>query len=561
MKPPRKSHRIDRLGILLICIAWVMQLARLFSAPGRIESAPFHSANDRSRWCTVASLVESGTYQIDDWIARKDAEGKRPWATIDMVRHRGWDGKDHAFSSKPPLLATLIAGVYWPLRQITGISLTNHPHYMARLILLFVQLIPLGIFWWITWKWMQEQLRSRWGLTIGLAFLLWGTFLSTFSISLNNHLPGAIAVAGSLMLLERSMRPSQPPIALWHAALLGALTAFGATCDLPALSWWAITAALLTWHFGGKSLAAYLFGGIPILAAFLATTWMAHGDLRPPYAHRGLGARIGTVEAPPVQPAPAGRQATEPQTEATGKPSENRDLASNQPSAPPNPPLDPLVQSLHQQGFQLSDRASLRRAERLGHWELHDAQTGWRFAVVPQGDRWDVHHWDDWYDYPGSYWLPENKRGVDRGEPSQWLYLWHTLLGHHGIFSLTPFWWLAIPGLWIAIRDRSNGSSRWLFVAIALVTLVCLIFYWTRPLVDRNYGGVSSGFRWAFWMIPLWMLPTWKALQAMSSSSILRGIIAASLMMSIFSASFPWNNPWVHPWIYQWWSYLGWITQ
>jgi hypothetical protein len=88
-----------------------------------------------------------------------------------------------------------------------------------------------------------------------------------------------------------------------------------------------------------------------------------------------------------------------------------------------------------------------------------------------------------------------------------------------------------------------------------------LIFYWTRPLVDRNYGGVSSGFRWAFWMIPLWMLPTWKALQAMSSSSILRGIIAASLMMSIFSASFPWNNPWVHPWIYQWWSYLGWITQ
>ncbi|MFN5949919.1 MAG: hypothetical protein ACK43N_15605, partial [Pirellulaceae bacterium] len=67
MNPPRKSHRLHRLGMLLICIAWVMQLARLFSAPGRIESAPFHSANDRSRWCTVASLVESGTYQIDHW--------------------------------------------------------------------------------------------------------------------------------------------------------------------------------------------------------------------------------------------------------------------------------------------------------------------------------------------------------------------------------------------------------------------------------------------------------------------------------------------------------------
>jgi hypothetical protein len=468
---------------------------------------------------------------------------------------------ENAYSSKPPLLATLIAGVDWPLRQITGISLTDHPHYMARLILLLVQLIPLGIFWSITWTWMQEQVRSRWGLAIGLAFLLWGTFLSTFSISLNNHLPGAISVAGSLILLERSMRPSQPPIALWRAALLGALAAFGSTCDLPALSWWAITAALLTWHFGGKTLVAYLVGGIPILAAFLATTWLAHGDLRPPYAHRGLGDRIGTLEAPLRQTTPEKSESPEQNSVASSKPSESGDPSSTLSTPPAKPPLDPLLQWLQQQGFQLSDRTSLRRAERLGHWELHDAQTSQRFAVVQKGDRWDLHQWDDWYDYPGSYWLPENKRGVDRGEPSRLFYLWHTLLGHHGILSLTPFWWLAIPGLWVAIRDPSNGSSRWLFVAIALVTLVCLIFYWTRPLVDRNYGGVSSGFRWAFWMIPLWMLPTWKSLQAMSKSSILRGIIAASLMASIFSASFPWTNPWVHPWIYQWWSYLGWIPQ
>jgi hypothetical protein len=561
MKRYRKSHRFHHLGMLLICIAWVLQLARLFSAPGRIESAPFHSANDRSRWCTVASLVEAGTYQIDQWIALKDADGKRPWATIDMVRHRGWDGKDHAYSSKPPLLATLIAGAYWPLRQITGISLTDHPHYMARLILLLVQLIPLGLFWSTTWKWMQEQVRSSWGLAIGLAFLLWGTFLSTFSISLNNHLPGAIAVGGSLILLERSMRPGQSPIALWQAALLGALTAFGSTCDLPALSWWAITAALLTWHFGGKTLAAYLVGGIPILATFLATTWLAHGDLRPPYAHRGLGDRIGTVEGLPLQSGLNKPHPAQEELNATTQQSETGDLSGIHPASTLKPPLDPLVQWLQQQGFQISDRASLRRAERLGHWELHDSPSGQRFAVVQQGDRWDLHQWDDWYDYPGSYWLPENKRGVDRGEASHLLYCWHTLLGHHGIFSLTPFWWLAIPGLWMAIRDRSSGPSRLLFVAIALVTLVCLTFYWTRPVVDRNYGGVSSGFRWAFWMIPLWMLPTWKSLEAMSKSFRLRSIITASLLLSIFSASFPWINPWVHPWIYQWWSYLGWIPQ
>ena len=29
------------------------------------------------------------------------------WDTIDMVKHRGWDGQGHLYSSKPPLLATI----------------------------------------------------------------------------------------------------------------------------------------------------------------------------------------------------------------------------------------------------------------------------------------------------------------------------------------------------------------------------------------------------------------------------------------------------------------------
>ena len=62
---------------------------------------PFLSANDRSRWMTIRSLVERGTYEIDAIV------GQPTWDTIDMVQHRGRDGKLHLYSSKPPLLATL----------------------------------------------------------------------------------------------------------------------------------------------------------------------------------------------------------------------------------------------------------------------------------------------------------------------------------------------------------------------------------------------------------------------------------------------------------------------
>ena len=69
---------------------------------------PFLSANDRSRWCTVRALVEpdmrveGAPYAIDKVIQDPN------WDTIDMVKHDG-----HLYSSKPPLMATLMAGIYW----------------------------------------------------------------------------------------------------------------------------------------------------------------------------------------------------------------------------------------------------------------------------------------------------------------------------------------------------------------------------------------------------------------------------------------------------------------
>ena len=39
------------------------------------------------------------------------------------------------------------------------------------------------------------------------------------------------------------------------------------------------------------------------------------------------------------------------------------------------------------------------------------------------------------------------------------------------------------------------------------MTLICLVFYiLLRPQEDRNYGGMTSGFRWMFWFAPLWLV-------------------------------------------------------
>ena len=177
---------------------------------------------------------------------------------------------------------------------------------------------------------------------------------------------------------------------------------------------------------------------------------------------------------------------------------------------------------------------------------------------------------DNWYDYEitlpngrvlESYW--RNPRGIDRGEPSAATYAWHALLGHHGIFSLTPAWLLTIPGLvCLASSRRRHGrhGQREIALAIALVSAVVIAFYLARPPLDRNYGGVSSGFRWVFWLAPLWVTAAVPAADALGKSRPGRGVALVLLGLSVVSVAYPTWNPWTQPWIQQWLIHAGWLT-
>ena len=113
--------------MLLVVITSGIMTARIVRLDSRDPKSPtpFLSANDRSRWATIRSLGDDGTYVIDDIIFDAKGNRVRGWHTIDLVRHRGADGEYHYYSSKPTLLTTLLAGEYWLIKQFTGATLAE----------------------------------------------------------------------------------------------------------------------------------------------------------------------------------------------------------------------------------------------------------------------------------------------------------------------------------------------------------------------------------------------------------------------------------------------------
>jgi hypothetical protein len=170
---------------------------------------------------------------------------------------------------------------------------------------------------------------------------------------------------------------------------------------------------------------------------------------------------------------------------------------------------------------------------------------------------------DNWYEYTyvrdgrerQSYWMDPS--GIDRGEPSRAWYTMNVLVGHHGIFSLTSVWLLSVAGLvgWLFSRDNER---RDLALLIGSVSVVCLVFYLMRPQVDRNYGGMTSGFRWMYSFAPLWLVVMLPAADWLSRRRWARGLGLVLLAWSVMSVSYPIWNPWTHPWLTNLFLYFGW---
>jgi hypothetical protein len=181
-----------------------------------------------------------------------------------------------------------------------------------------------------------------------------------------------------------------------------------------------------------------------------------------------------------------------------------------------------------------------------------------------------------WYQYEGSHWRPNPepyaklKTGIDwaKLQESRAEYAMHVLVGHHGLFSLTPIWILAgiamivgicrLPFVWRQVMFTEAGDFPWFVQPLGLaLTVVVTGFYITND-ASRNYGGFSNGLRWLMWLTPIWLtclIPMIDRLAALSWGRWLAGLL---LLASIFSASYQLWSPWRQPWIYDLMIELGW---
>ncbi len=530
----REQRGLSSISRLLIIVAIAIATGRIAIVTSPEGDTAFLSANDRSRWCTVAALVEHGTYTIDQQIeiSHPIHRNRRPWGTIDKVRHTGANGKLHYYSSKPPLFPTMVAGVYKLMHLSTGLTMTAQPIYVPRIILAIVNLPMLAIFLLSTAWGIERICSSVWAKSTGVAATCFGTMVLPFTVSLNNHLPAVAcsALVMAIYLWAADRDTDQRPIAWWVWAVAGLAASFAAANELPALSMATFWFVLFAYFFR-RSIVPFAIGAAVVTVASFGTNWIAHQSLRPAYAHRGVGAMITAVDEVSV-------------------------------------------------GTTLSQKAELQRI--LGDLGLIDAgasftvepsdepnrlriQSGGRlFALVRSGDVWQLAHWDDWYEYPGTYWRDGNRRGVDRGEPSRLRYFIQMTIGHHGIFSLSPIWLLLPFGFAISITKKFSrpgfGSAfTWMSAAVLISTLVCIAFYISRPTIDRNYGGVSVCFRWLLWFAPMWLVMISTALDRMSTCPNQRRFGLLLLAISIFSMSTALSSPWQSPWLYRFWQFLGWI--
>jgi len=441
--PPNLTTNLRRFVYLLVIgaaagssLANILSVTMLYNPArrwpaARPPSTPILSANDQSRWCTVWSLVERGTYQIDDILQQPG------WDTVDKGRFR-----EHFYSSKPPFLSTIVAGLYWVLKHAFGFDLLARPHETVRVTLLVINWLPWIVSLALLAAIGERYAHSDWGRIYLIIAAAGGTFLTTFLSTFNNHTIAATAVVFSLypfLLVVNDGRRSP-----FLFALAGFWAAFAACSELPAAAYGLVLFVMLVRRAPATVLTWFMPAALAPVILFLFTNWLCTGGLMPFYANFGS----------------------------------------------PNDTFYKYV-----------------------------------YNGVP------------------SYWM--NPFPQDAGESSALVYLFHCIAGHHGIFSLSPIFLLTIAG-WSLLGRASPLRS---IGCLSLALTVWVLDFYLLQTHSYNYGGNTSGLRWAFWLIPLWVLALIPALDHWGDRSWFRILSAVLLLASVFSASYPHDNPWQQPWI------------
>ncbi|MGL6196845.1 MAG: hypothetical protein ACRC2T_18690 [Thermoguttaceae bacterium] len=268
---------------------------------------PFLSANDRSRWCTIRAIVEPDMRVIETdeagnekivWLAIDKVQDQYGWDTIDMVKHTlpPTASEDEApaylFSSKPPLLPILMAAPYYAIYHgsaaIFGeshrISFAKDTYLIVRLMLVIINLIPIVFCWFLMSRLIERFGTTDWGRIFTMGVVCFGTFVSTFAITINNHTPGICCMIISMYAVSRIVFDNKRNIIYFLVA--GLFASLMLTCELPALSYIVFLMIPLFILAPWRTFCGYVPAMLLVFAAFFATNFFVHQTFSPAYANK-----------------------------------------------------------------------------------------------------------------------------------------------------------------------------------------------------------------------------------------------------------------------------------
>lgn len=210
----------SRIGVALAILFFIVCVLAVKTEPG--------SWNDTSRLAAIESLVERGTWAIDDssWVD----------LTQDKILVNG-----AFYSDKMPLLSLIGAGVYAILHLFGG-SVASNCAQAARFcaypwLTLVLVSIPAALLIWLFFDYAVRLNVPRWAAVVGTIALGAGTMIFPYALVLNHHVPAAACVFASFYLLSREVGerivsslaiPPAPPLVrgaggIFAAGLLAAL--------------------------------------------------------------------------------------------------------------------------------------------------------------------------------------------------------------------------------------------------------------------------------------------------------------------------------------------------
>ena len=439
------------------------------------------------------------------------------WDSIDVVKHglpdEKWDPSNPAsgylYSSKPPLLPTVMAAPYWVLNRVFGLSLKKDPFLTTRILLVLYNLLPLGIAFCCLARIINLLGKSNWSKIFAFAAAIFGFFTLTYVATLNNHVPGFVSIS----------------IALWAACEIlclkrdgwfrffcaGFFGAFAVACDLPSLAFAGLLCLALLIKRPGKTLFVAIPSGLVVAAAFFATNYVAHNTFVPAYAHKRDHVAL-------EQTLSAGKENDEALV-AAAELFDDKDwyVYVYYPAGRPRVPSSAIIS-------HWANRTGIDRGEPSKARYAFHSTVGLRgvFSLTPIWllSLFGILIWLFANDKISQSESPVECEGPDDSQIEK-------------------------------ARRAIRGFARTLAFIAATLTVVFFVFFLTRDQGDRNYGGICCCPRWFFPLAPILIPCMLPALEVVRESKIRRAIAYLLLFWSVVSAFYPTWSPWVSPWLYQ----------